>query len=162
MLREFRVNCADAPAADFKAEVELKTGMGVVKDYAKKTLKLPTAATDKNIFVVQKVPVPEGVEASRVNFSDYEDAFNTVAAGEGAVAYSYRPDSAFGTDQFDASTVKTENAGKCVNVGTDGKWVVSSTDTKYIFTGMYNDAGHVLARIEVVEAPAAAASSTGD
>ena len=152
MLREFRVNCADAPAADFKAEVELKTGMGVVKDYAKKTLKLPDAATAKNIFIVQKVPMPEGIEASRVNFSDYEEAFNTVAVGEGAVAYSYRPDSAFGTDQFDTETVKKENANKSVEVGEDGKWKISESDTKYVFTGLYNDAGHVLARIEVVEA----------
>lgn len=151
MLREFRVNCADAPAADFKAETELKTGMGVVKDYAKKTLKLPDAATAKNIFVVQKVPVPEGIEASRVNFSDYEEAFNTVAAGEGAVAYSYRPDSAFGTDQFD-ETVKKENIGKCLEIGEDGKWKISESETKYVFTGLYNDASHVLARIEVVEA----------
>lgn len=151
MLREFRVNCADAPAADFKADVELKTGMGVVKDYATKTLKLPDEGTATGIFVVQKVPFATGIEASRVNYSDYDEAFNTVAKGEGAVAYSYRPDSAFGTDQFDAEKLKNETANSKAAVGADGKWTSTEGDSKYIFTGLYNDCGHVLARIEVVE-----------
>lgn len=154
MLREFRVNCADAPAADFKADVELKTGMGVIKDYATKTLKLPTEVTTANIFLVQKVPVIEGIDAARVNYSDYENAFNTVAKGEGAVAYSYRPDSAFGTDQFDTANLTAANANKGVAVGTDGKWTLAGDNvtSKYLFTGLYTDCGHTLARIEVVEA----------
>lgn len=45
MLREFRVNCADAPAADFKAEVELKTGHGCCEGLRKED---PKAAHRSN------------------------------------------------------------------------------------------------------------------
>lgn len=152
MLREFRVNCADAPAANFKAAVELKTGMGVTKDYANGTIGLPNVATSKNIFIVQKFPIPDGADAARVNFSDYENAFNTISEGECALAYSYRPDSAFGTDQYNATALTASAAPATVEVGTDGKWTTASGDSKYYFTGLYNDAGHTLARIEVIEA----------
>lgn len=149
MLREFRVNGADAPAAYFKADVELKTGMGVVKDYATGLAKLPTAATADGIFLVAKQPIATGVYAG-VDLSDYFEEYNTVAKGDTVVLYSYRDDSAFGTDQY-AAALASISAPTYVAVGTDGKWASASGASKYLATGLYDDAGHTLLRIEVVD-----------
>lgn len=150
MLREFRVNYADAPSAMFKAGVELKTGMGVVKNYKDMTLELPTEATADGIFLVYKMPYPTGRDAAFDDFSDYYEPFHTVAEGEFAVAYSYRDDSAFGTDQYDDALASMTDPVR-VAVGTDGKWTTASGDSKYLATKIYNDAGHDLLHIEVVE-----------
>ena len=149
MLRELRSNCAEAPDATYAAAVELHTGMGVIKDRATGTLKLPTAATDSGIFVVQKMPIPTGVNTAYENLSDYTDEFNTVAEGERCVAYKYLVDDVFATDQY-ATALSTPGY---VKVGTDGKWAaVSSGTSKFYFTGLIKDGlYHTLARIEVVD-----------
>ena len=151
MLREFRVNSADAPSAMFKANVALKTGMGVIKDYANGLAKLPTATTADGIFLVSKMPYPTGKDAAIEDFSDYYEPFNTVAQDELVVLYSYRDDSAFGTDQYDTSALTAAAAPLYVAVGTDGKWTTATGNSKYLFTKLYDDAGHTLAHIEVVE-----------
>ena len=160
MLREFRVNGADAPAAYFKADVELKTGMGVVKDYATGLAKLPTAATAEGIFLVAKQPIATGVYAG-TDQSDYFEEYNTVAKDGCVVLYSYRDDSAFGTDQYDDTefTAATLTAPVYVEVGTDGKWTTASGTSKYLATKIYDDAGHDLLHIEVVEAGSASSES---
>lgn len=158
MLREFRVNGADAPAAYFKADVELKTGMGVVKDYATGLAKLPTAATAEGIFLVAKQPIATGIYAG-ADLSDYFEEYNTVKEGECVVLYSYRDDSAFGTDQYDATEFATLTTPVAVEVGTDGKWTTASGDSKYLATKIYDDAGHALLHIEVVEPGAASTES---
>ena len=148
MLRELRVNCAEAPAASFKAATELKTGMGVVKNYGTGELALPSADTDSGIFLVQKQPIPTGINTAFENFSDYEEEFNTVKEGEFCVAYHYLADSAFATDQYDSALT---DAGY-VTVGTDGKWKAASGTTKFYFTGLVADGPfHTLARIERVD-----------
>ncbi len=158
MLREFRVNGADAPAANYVANVELKTGMGVVKDYATGKAKLPASATAEGIFLVAKQPIATGIYAG-TDQSDYFDEYNTVAKDDTVVLYSYRDDSAFGTDQYDSAIVDSTFSGGPVrvNVGTNGKWAVaiSSATSKYLATGLYDDAGHTLLRIEVVDTAAA-------
>lgn len=152
MLREFRVNGADAPSAMFQAAVELKTGMAVVKNYVDGTLELPSEATAEGLFLVQKAPILTGRDAALTDVSDYYEPLNTVEAEEFAVAYSYRDDSAFGTDQYDAASL-TDDAAPCrVAAGTDGKWTKATGASKYLFVGLYNDAGHILAQIEVTEA----------
>lgn len=150
MLREFRVNGADAPAAYFKADTELKTGMGVVKNYADGVAELPAEATAEGIFLVAKQPIATGIYAG-TDQSDYFEEFNTVAEGECVVLYSFRDDSAFGTDQY-ADALASITEPTFVEVGTDGKWVAASGDTKYLATKIYDDAGHDLLHIEVVEA----------
>lgn len=157
MLREFRVNGADAPAADYIANVALKTGMGVVKDYATGKAKLPTAATAEGIFLVAKQPIATGVYAGS-DQSDYFEEYNTIAKDDRVVLYSYRDDSAFGTDQYDTTGITSSTTFPIrVNVGTNGKWAActSSATSKYVATGLYNDAGHTLLRIEVADAAAA-------
>ena len=149
MLREFRVNGADAPAAYFKADVELQTGMGVVKDYANGLAKLPDAATSEGIFLVAKQPIATGMYAG-MDLSDYFEEYNTVAAGDTVVLYSYRDDSAFGTDQYDDGLASITTA-TYVEVGTDGKWASATAASKYLATGLYDDAGHTLLRIEVLD-----------
>jgi len=160
MLREFRVNGADAPAAYFKADVELKTGMGVVKDYATGLAKLPTAATAEGIFLVAKQPIATGIYAG-ADLSDYFEEYNTVPKGDCVVLYSYRDDSAFGTDQYDDTefTTSTLTSPVYVEVGTDGKWTTASGNSKYLATKIYDDAGHALLHIEVVEPGAASTES---
>ena len=157
MLREFRVNGADAPAAYFVADTDLKTGMGVVKDYANGLAKLPTSATADDIFLVAKAPIATGVYAG-TDQSDYFEEYNTVAEGDCVVLYSYRDDSAFGTDQYAAALGTALAASGAtptyVSVGTDGKWVATSgsgNTSKYLATGLYDDAGHTLVRIEVLD-----------
>lgn len=158
MLREFRVNYADAPSAMFKAGTELKTGMGVVKNYVDGTLELPSSATAEGIFLVYKMPYPTGRDAAFDDFSDYYEPFHTVDEGEFAVAYSYDGDSAFGTDQYAATiTAASLAAGpKYVAVGTDGKWDIAASgeNSKYLATKIYDDAGHALLHVEVVDAGA--------
>ena len=149
MLREFRVNGADAPAAYFKADADLKTGMGVVKNYADGTAELPSAATAEGIFLVAKQPIATGIYAGQ-DLSDYHDEYNTIAKGECVVLYSYRDDSAFGTDQYDSALAELASP-TFVAVGTDGKWTTASGDSKYLATKIYDDAGHALLHIEVVE-----------
>lgn len=163
MLREFRVNGADAPAAYFVADTALKTGMGVQKDYGAGKAVLPTAATADGIFLVAKAPIATGIYAG-TDQSDYFDEYNTVAEGDTVVLYSYREDSAFGTDQF-ADTLKTalttDDASPIyVAVGTDGKWAAAAGTSKYLATGMYDDAGHELVHIEVIEAGSVAEESS--
>lgn len=150
MLRELRTNCAAAPQADLKANVAMVTGMGVVKDEATGTLKLPASATAENIYVVQKAPVATGIYAGQTNFSDYFEQFVNVEKGELAVAYYFLPDDVFATDQY-ATAIKASTPAGYVEVGTDGKWKTASGATRYYFTGLVNDNGHMLARIKVVE-----------
>lgn len=150
MLREFRTNCAAAPQADLKANVAMKTGMGVVKDEATGKVKFPADATAENIFVVQKAPIATGVYASKTNFSDYFEQFHDIEADEPVVATHYLVDDVFGTDQF-AATITAETPAGYAEVGADGKWKIADAATRYYFTGLVSDNGHALARIRVVE-----------
>ncbi len=159
MLRQLIVDDYDAAPAYYTAGDNLATGMGVTKDYANNTADLPEAETADNIWLVQKDRVAYGTLAGIENVSDYDPAFNTFKAGEKVVLYRFKVGSIFATDAYKTTDLVVGNVGKRVAVGTDGKWCLATatagstagTASRYVFRGLYNDAGHTLAKIEVVE-----------
>ena len=153
MLRELMVNEGHIAPAGYAATTNCKTGMGVQISHSTGKFAFPSAESATNIFVVKKERYPSGVNAANTQFSDYDEDFNTVKAGEYAPLCNYYAGESFATDQY-GSTVKEENVGKYVAVGADGKWTIaaSSVDSEYVFLGLHNDAGHTLALIECVKA----------
>lgn len=153
MLRELMVNEGHIAPAGYAAASNCKTGMGVQISHSTGKFAFPSAESATNIFVVKKERYPSGVNAANTQFSDYDEDFNTVKAGEYAPLCNYYAGESFATDQY-GSTVKEENVGKYVAVGVDGKWTVAnaSTSSVYLLTEMVTDNGHVLARITVQDA----------
>lgn len=153
MLRDKIVNDYTNVDSTYTADVELKTGMGVVKDFVNKLAKLPTAATGVDVVFVQKDRRPTGINAAKVYLSDYNEEFNTVKKDDKVVLYNYAYDNIFATDQYDATTIKAGNENKYVAWGTDGKATIaaSGTNSRYKFLGLVDDAGHTLARFYKVE-----------
>lgn len=150
MLRSIFEHSGKSAKANVKAEAALATGMGVVIDGT--TAKLPSAETAEDIYVVNKARILSGIDAGRVEASDYLDSFNKVAAGEFLVAENFDFGEEFATDQYKAADMVSANKGKRVSVGTDGKWIVATKSTvssKYVFIDTYTDNGHTLARIGV-------------
>lgn len=154
MLREIIVHGNKAADATFKAKAAMKTGVAVTKNYKTGTADLPSADTAENVYFVQKAPIPTGINASRTNMSDYDDDFNIVAKDEVVVLYQFSAGEEFATD---ATTTLTAEAdiGKAVVFGTDGsvKAAPTSTASLYVYRGEYNDAGHKLAWIAVLDTP---------
>ena len=153
MLRDLLVNGQDAAIAGYKVAAAAATGMGVViSNESTKTVAFPESATATDIFLLYKSKVPVGLECAKTEFSDYDTAFNTLAANEQVILRKYEVGERFATDQYASGLVATD-AGKKVNVGTDGKWAVGATSapSKYVFLGFVMDNGHKLARIKVVE-----------
>lgn len=151
MLRDLIVNAQDAAIAGYTVTTAAATGMGVViTDEDEKTVGLPEAETAVDVFVLQKARVPEGLNCARTDFSDYDPDFNTFAADEQVVLYKYDIGERFAVDAF-AAALTDSDKGKKVAVGTDGKWAVATGASKYVFYGMMNDNGHMLAKIKVVE-----------
>lgn len=148
MLREFQTILDKNVDSTYKAEVAMKTGMGVLKDFANKTAEFPAAETAEGIFLVDKERVPTGTDCARGDMSDYDKAFTDVAANEFVKLPTYVAGEAFGTDQFVSAGL---TAGNRVAVGTDGKWkkAGASISSRYVYTGIHSDAGNTLARIEV-------------
>ena len=150
MLRDFQNTLNKPVDSMYKAEVAMNTGMGVVKDYANKTVGFPEAETADGIYLVNKERVPVGTDTARGDMSDYDKAFTEVKAGEFIKLQSYdNQNEAFGTDQYLATDL---DSGVRVAVGTDGKWkkATATVASRFVFTNTYSDAGHTLARIEVV------------
>ena len=156
MVRDLMVNEGKIAPANNKAAAACTTGMGVVIDRATKTFAFPAAATADNIYVVHKERIPTGIYAAQTDFSDYFAQFNTVEQDEFAPLWMYEFGEEFAVDAYDATTVTETNAGKMLAVGTDGKWTVAGNGvaSKYRFVDLWNDAGHTLARIEVLDAAA--------
>lgn len=157
MLRDIIVNAGINVDATYTAAADMKTGMGVVKDSATGKVSFPSAATGENVVFIQKDKIPTGANAARKNFSDYEEEFNTVKAGDKVVCYAYPNDNDFATDQFDATSLVSSAAKKAVVVGTDGKLTLATSTAKsrYQFIGLITDNGHTLARIHVLDTPIA-------
>lgn len=147
MLRSIIEHGGKSAKANIKAGAVLATGMGVVLDGT--TAKLPTKATAEDIYVVNKARTLTGKDANLVEASDYLESFNKVAVDEYLVAENFDFGEEFATDQYNVETVKAENKGKRVEVGTDGKWTVGTSTSKYVFVDFYADNGHTLARIAV-------------
>ena len=144
MLRLFEVNEQKPCDATYKASSAMMTGSLVVKDTATKTVDFASAPTAENVIFVTKAAVPEGANAYKSDFSDYEEAFNTIKENELVILHVPTAADVFGTDQFDPSLVK----GDPVAAGTDGKAVKATGKSRLRFIDTYDDNGHTLARIE--------------
>lgn len=157
MIRDFEIHEGKLAPAYASAVASVKTGMGVVLNRASKTFAAPSSATAENLHVVHKARKATGANTNITDFSDYFVEFNEVAAGEFAPLYAYEFGEAFGTDQFDSTTVSSATAaGTFLGVGSDGKWTALASGSKsaYRFVKLYTDAGnHTLAYIEVIDQP---------
>lgn len=152
MIRDIRRNGEQPKDTMKKADVAMVTGMGVViKDTT--TVKLPSDEEVANIYVVTKERVPSGVNAARVDMSDYDDDFVKIEKGEFVGLERYTDGEKFATDQIKADDFQDGNVsdlkGKPVSVGTDGKWQKATKASKYVFEDIYMDNGHRLALIRV-------------
>lgn len=154
MLRDMMVNEIVGVDATYTADANFATGMGVVKDIANKIAKLPTADTGVDVVFVQKARIPTGQNAAKTYFSDYNEEFNTVKKDDKVVLYNYAYDNIFATDQYDDTSLVAGAEDKFVAWGTDGKAKIagSGVNSMYKFAGLYNDAGHTLARFYKTEA----------
>lgn len=137
---------------NYKADVDLQVGMGVVRDYEKKTVGFPKAETADDIYVVDKERIPTGEVCARTDFSDYDEAFQAVAKGEPVKIDLFAPGTAFAVDKV--STTAAPVKGKRVAVGTDGLWKLATVASRYLYADDYVDNGHKLIRIEVLDTAA--------
>lgn len=153
MLRELQVQEFRPIPAQYKAAEDMVVGMGVVIDGDE--VKFPTDATATNVFVVDKEREATGANAGLTQFSDYFADFMTIKEGEFVKLHAYAVPDRFAVDQVDDGV---DEETTYLAVGTDGKWAESATATKFAYRGEYNDAGHKLALIEVVEVVEVAAS----
>ena len=147
MLRIFR-ETQNKPANTMnKAEVALATGMAVVEDATAKTVGLPTADAAVNLKFVTKERIATGYAAGAGDLSDYYEEFNTVKKDEMTKIYTFLPGDVFGTDQY-ASGLTPDTL---VAAGTDGKLKTATSGVStYKFIDFYDDAGHILAMVEVL------------
>ena len=157
MLRIIRDHDQKSADATYTANAACVTGMAVVKDTANKLAKFPSAATAENLFFVQKERYASGVNAAYTNLSDYDTAFTNVASGEFVVLYSFDYDEVFATDAFTGSTLVDADIGKTLVANTSGLLTpaTSTATSKYYFEGWFTDNGHKLAKIRVLDTPAA-------
>lgn len=148
MLRDFISNGAKFADATYTADVALVRGMGVQKSNGEAIL--PTAATGEGIFLVDKEPIPTGLDSLRGEISDYDDIFEKIATGTYVKLVKYGVGEQFGSDQVTGTIAD----GTYAIVGTDGKWVAATTGkVAYVVSrGVYDDNGHTLTRFEGVEA----------
>lgn len=145
MLRELQVTMNKPANAMYKAGEKVMTGMAVVKNESNGTFELPSAATAADIFFVDKERIPTGINASRENMSDYDENFTVVEDGEMAKVIAYYVGERFATDQYaDGLTV-----GDRLEAGEDGKLAKATGVSRYIYKGVFDDAGHKLAIVEV-------------
>ena len=149
MLRNNIVNDGKFAIATYKAAADYKTGMGVVVDAVSGLVSVPTTETSADIYLLDKAPVPTGVNAAKTNFSDYEEEFVTVKENDKCLAVKYVAGESFITDQFDATKIKSSAIGERVAVNTSGKWTVASSASSYILENVTTDNGHAVAVIRV-------------
>lgn len=149
MLRDNFVTLHRPVPAIYKTDAAMKTGMAVVIDDATKTVKFPTAATADNIYFVDKERIAESA-LSQASLSDYDDLYVNLAKGDFAKLRSYIPGEEFFTDAKGTATV-----GKTVAAGADGKLVDATAASRYFYVEDYNDNGHTLMKIRVLDTPAA-------
>jgi len=155
MLRNLQIKPNKPVVTTYKAEAQMVTGMGVVKDYANNTVKFPTAETADNIYIVDKEKYATGMYAGNEgNMSDYDTQFTTIAENELVKLHEPESGERRATDQY-VSTGLT--AGAAMSVGTDGKWkkATAALKSRYIYAGTHTSDGHTLAIIEIVNEPIA-------
>ena len=157
MIRELIAVDQGKPApAQYTIGANAYTGMGVVVDYVNGTVAFPGSATDADIFVVHKDRQLSDAQSYKMQLSDYDTDFNTVANGAVVKIKKYGAGEVFATDQVETNSVNAcVNGGVYLRVGTDGKWAVTANagvDTSnYKSAKTYVDGSHTLYKIAVVE-----------
>jgi hypothetical protein len=149
MLRELQTQVGKNIDAMYKADVVMKVGMAVVKNFVDKTADLPAAATKDGFFFVSKERVPTGLNCAQFDMSDYDANFIDIAVGEPVKLIPLMIGERYATDQYVATGLSVGNA---LMVGADGKFAkatATSVPTRFIYGGTYVDAGHTLAIVEV-------------
>lgn len=152
MLRNLQIKPNKPVDATYKSdETLIKTGMGVVKDLAAKTVGFPAAETADNIFMADKERIATGVNAGRGELSDYEDEFNEIKKGELLKLHEPESNERRATDQYVAAGLAV---GDRMSVGTDGKWkkAAAAVASPYVYAGTHTSDGHTLGIIEVTTA----------
>jgi len=148
MLRRFQDIISTPANTMYRAETDMKTGMGVVIDPVTMIASLPAAEMGAGFFVVDKERIATGINAGSNDLSDYYYEFVTIKAGEMVKLYAFVNQlSVFGTDQYDEATVFVE--GGRVAVDANGLWVPAAVPSRYVFDKKYDDAGHELLQISV-------------
>ena len=155
MVRELATNAQKIIPAQYTADKAMVTGMGVQLDVKEGKVKLPTADTAENILIVAKERLAHGVYTAVTNLDDYFEQFVNIEAGEFVKVLPPQNQESYGTDQYDAGLADGD-VGKCLVVGTDGKWKTGEGKTRYIFGGFQQEGTHKLAIIHVNDAPASA------
>ena len=146
MLRDNFVTLNKPIPATYKAAADMQTGMAVVIDDANKQVKFPTTATADNLYFVNKERIAQ-TAGSQAYKSDYDPLYINIAEGEFVKIEKYLPGEEFFTDAKGTATV-----GKTVAAGTDGKLVDATAASRYLYVEDYNDNGHTLMKIRVLDA----------
>lgn len=153
MLRELQVTMNKPANAMYKSGEEsvLITGMAVVKNEEEGTFELPTAETAADLFFLDKERIPTGINAARVDMSDYDEDFVSVHKDEFGKVIAYYVGERFATDQYADGLVMEDRLA----AGTDGKLMKATVASKYVYKGEFDDNGHILAIVEVSDTPVA-------
>ena len=148
MLRELMTNTGKIADATYIADVALVRGMVVQKSNGEAIL--PTTVTGEGLFFIDKESIPTGLNSLKGELSDYDDAFEKIKVGEKVKLIKYSAGEQIAIDQVSDTIV----SDTYVVAGTDGKLKTAVTgDISYaISRGAYDDNGHVLTKIEFVEA----------
>ena len=142
MYRRLKSNFGKVKDATFKAEVAMKKGMFVVKDFANKTVELPTALTSTGIFIVDFDPAYTGMLSVENNISDYDARMNDIPQNAPVTLEIIEVGEEYATDQFVAAGIAV---GDSLEVSTAGKLVKAAGATNLKATNIaYNDAGKTL------------------
>ena len=133
MLRDLKYGLNKPVLATYSAAKAMKTGVAVVIDDSKGTFDYPAAATGANLYFVDKERVATGYKSG-------------IKKGELAKLKKY-----VAGDEFATDATGTPTAGKTVDFGSDGSITDSAKGSIYLYVGEYNDAGHTLKKIRVLD-----------
>jgi len=150
MIRILQSNGAQKLNSMYKAAVDLTTGFAVETDFATKEVSLPTAAKGINLKFVDKERIATGPKAAYDYLSDYDEAYTAITAGEYVLVWdNFEQGTVFATDAF-ATDITAFTEGDLLEAGTDGKLKAASGASAYKFRSVYDDAGHTLGAVEVL------------
>lgn len=148
MIRELQTITGKNAAANYTADVAMVRGMVVIKSGTEAIL--PTSAGIGDLFFVDKQFIPTGLLSLQGEISDYSDSADKITANEAVILTKYLLGERVATDQVTGNPVAE---GTYLIAGTDGKLKAqtASTTSTMISRGTYDDAGHTLTIVEIVE-----------
>lgn len=129
----------------YKAGAKMATGMGVVKNRISKTVDIPADGTVAGFYFVTKERVPKGINSALEEMSDYHDDFNQIELNEMVKLIIPEVGERYATDQY-VATGLTQGDGLMIK---GGKFVKATGESKLVYDGIYDDAGHKLAIVEI-------------